>query len=167
MPDVRSVTAGFWVATGSRDEDKTQAGASHFLEHLLFKDTEKLSARDIAETIDGIGGDINAFTTKEFTAFYVRLLAENLELGLDILSDIMWSPAFRPDEVEAERQVILEEILMRSDEPSDLVHEVFCETLYPNHALGREVLGCEDTISSISRDEITAFLGYHYRPGNI
>src|SRR5436189_3695896 len=167
MPDVRSVTAGFWVATGSRDEDKSQAGASHFLEHLLFKGTDKLSARDIAETIDGVGGDINAFTTKEFTAFYVRLLGENLELGLDILSDIMWSPAFRPDEVEAERQVILEEILMRADEPSDLVHEVFCEALYPDHALGREVLGEQDTIQGITKDQICGFFGHHYRPGNM
>jgi predicted Zn-dependent peptidase len=167
MPDVRSVTAGFWVATGSRDEDMTLAGASHFLEHLLFKGTDTRSARDIAEAVDAVGGDINAFTTKEFTAFYVRLLADNLELGLDILSDIVWSPAFRPEEVEAERQVILEEILMRADEPGDLVHEVFCEALYPNHALGREVLGCEDTVAQISRDEISAFFGYHYRPGNM
>src|SRR3954468_11686879 len=167
MPDVRSVTAGFWVATGSRGEDLTIAGASHFLEHLLFKGTETRTARDIAEAVDAVGGDINAFTTKEFTAFYVRLLSANLDIGLDILSDIMWSPAFRPDEVEAERQVILEEILMRNDEPADLVHESFCEALYPNHALGREVLGCEETIESISRDEISAFFQYHYRPGNI
>src|SRR4051794_10443949 len=167
MPDVRSVTAGFWVATGSRDEDMSIAGASHFLEHLLFKGTDARTARDIAEAVDSVGGDINAFTTKEYTAFYVRLLADNLELGLDILSDIMWSPAFRPDEVEAERQVILEEILMRADEPGDLVHEIFCEALYPNHALGREVLGCEDTVQGISPDEISAFFRYHYRPGNM
>jgi predicted Zn-dependent peptidase len=167
MPDVRSVTAGFWVATGSRDEDASIAGASHFLEHLLFKGTDTRSAREIAEAVDAVGGDINAFTTKEYTAFYVRLLSDSLELGLDILSDIMWSPAFRPDEVEAERQVILEEILMRGDEPGDLVHEVFTEALYPHHSLGREVLGDEDTIGAISRDDIRGFFGHHYRPGNI
>src|SRR5205085_9512793 len=99
MPDVRSVTLGFWVATGSRDEDPSFAGASHFLEHLLFKGTDTRSAQDIAEAIDAVGGDINAFTTKEYTAFYVRVLSDSLDLGLDILSDIMWSPAFRPDEV--------------------------------------------------------------------
>ena len=166
MPDVRSVTAGFWVATGSRDEDLPIAGASHFLEHLLFKGTDTRAARDIAEAIDAVGGDINAFTTKEYTAFYVRLLSANLDIGLDILSDIMWSPAFRPDDVEAERQVILEEILMRNDEPADLVHEAFCEAMFPGHALGREVLGSEKTIESLSREEIGAFFGHHYRPGN-
>jgi predicted Zn-dependent peptidase len=167
MPDVRSVTAGCWVGTGSRDEDTAVAGASHFLEHLLFKGTDTRSAREIAEAVDAVGGDINAFTTKEYTAFYVRMLSETLDLGFDILSDIMWSPAFRPDEVEAERQVILEEILMRADEPGDLVHEVLCEAMYPDHPLGREVLGEEDTVTSVTRDEIRDFWGHHYRPGNI
>jgi predicted Zn-dependent peptidase len=167
MPDVRSVAAGFWVGTGSRDEDERVAGASHFLEHLLFKGTPTRSARDIAETVDAVGGDINAFTTKEYTAFYVRLLADDLDLGLDILSDIMWSPAFRPEEVEAERQVILEEILMHADEPADVVHDVFSASLYPGHPLGREVLGDQQTITTMGRDEISAFHGLHYRPANI
>ena len=167
MPDVRSVTTGFWVGTGSRDEDDPAAGASHFLEHLLFKGTGTRSARDIAEAVDAVGGDLNAFTTKEYTAFYVRVLSGSLDLGLDILSDIMWAPAFRSDEVEAERQVILEEILMRADEPADLVHEVFTEALYPNHPLGRDVLGDEATIGAMSRDEIASFHRRHYRPANI
>ena len=167
MPDVRSVAAGFWVATGSRDERASQAGASHFLEHLLFKGTETRTARDIAESVESVGGEINAFTTKEYTAFYVRLLSDHLDLGLDILSDIMWSPAFRPDEVEAERQVILEEILMHGDEPADLVHDVFAEAMFPNHPLGREVLGDESTITAMSRDDIRSFFAHHYRPRNI
>src|SRR5437899_12428977 len=167
MPDVRSVTAGFWVAIGSRDEAPNFSGASHFLEHLLFKGTETRSAKDIAEAVDAVGGDINAFTTKEYTAFYVRLLSDSLDLGLDILSDIMWSPAFRPTEVEAERQVILEEILMHADEPADLVHEVFTEALYPGDPLGREVLGDEATITAMTRDQIAAFFNDHYRPANI
>ncbi len=167
MPDVRSVTTGFWVGTGSRDEDEDVAGASHFLEHLLFKGTAGRSARDIAETVDAVGGDMNAFTTKEYTAFYVRSLSANLDLGLDILSDIMWSPAFRLDEVDAERKVILEEILMRADEPADLVHEVFTEALYPGHQLGQEVLGDEASITAMSREQIAGFHGHHYRPGNI
>ena len=167
MPDVRSVAAGFWVGTGSRDEDPAVSGASHFLEHLLFKGTEQRSAREIAEAIDAVGGDMNAFTTKEYTAFYLRVLSNSLELGLDLLSDIMWAPAFRPAEIDAERQVILEEILMHNDEPADLVHEVFTEALYPGHPLGREVLGDEHTVSGLGRDGIAAFHGHHYRPGNI
>lgn len=167
MPDVRSVTAGFWVGTGSRDEEPRLAGASHFLEHLLFKGTPERSARQIAEVIDAVGGDMNAFTTKEYTAFYVRVLDESLDLGLDVLSDILWNPAFREDEVEAERQVILEEILMRADEPSDLVHEVFTEAMFPGHPLGREVLGDEQSISAMSPEDIREFFSLHYRPGNI
>jgi predicted Zn-dependent peptidase len=167
MPDVRSVAAGFWVGTGSRDEDDPFAGASHFLEHLLFKGTATRTARDIAEAVDAVGGDINAFTTKEYTAFYVRLLAEDLDLGLDILSDIMWSPAFRPEEVEAERHVILEEILMHADEPADVVHDVFTASLFPGHPLGREVLGDQNTVLGMARDQIAAFHARHYRPANI
>ncbi len=167
MPDVRSVALGFWVGTGSRDETGPLAGASHFLEHLLFKGTDTRSARSIAEAVDEVGGDMNAFTTKEYTAFYVRVLADALDTGLDILSDIMWQPAFRPDDVEAERQVILEEILMHGDEPADLVHEVLAEALWPGHSLGRDVLGSEESIEGLSREDIAAFHAHHYRPGNI
>jgi predicted Zn-dependent peptidase len=167
MPDVRSVSAGFWVGTGSRDESPDQAGASHFLEHLLFKGTDRRSARDIAETIDAVGGDFNAFTSKEYTAFYLRVLSQDLPVGLDILCDIMADPAFRPDEVEAERHVILEEILMRGDDPGDLVHELCFEALYPGHPLGLETLGTEDTITSMTGDDIRRFFAHHYRPANI
>jgi predicted Zn-dependent peptidase len=167
MPDVRSVSAGFWVGTGSRDEPPALAGASHFLEHLLFKGTPTRSARRIAEDVDAVGGDMNAFTAKEHTAFYLRVLDESLELGLDILSDILWDPAFRPEEVESERQVILEEILMRADEPGDFVHEVFAEAVFATHPLGREVLGDEDRIQAMTPDDIRSFWAQHYRPGNI
>jgi predicted Zn-dependent peptidase len=164
MPDAHSVTTGFWVDTGSRDEPPELAGASHFLEHLLFKGTDTRSAREIAETIEAVGGDMNAFTTKEYTAFYTRVLDADVELGLDILSDIMWAPAFRTDEVEAERQVILEEILMHEDEPADLVHDLFTGALYPGHPLGREVLGDQSTISAMSSDEIRGYFTDYYRP---
>ncbi len=167
MPDARSVTLGFWVGTGSADETGSLWGASHFLEHLLFKGTDTRSARSISEAVDASGGDLNAFTTKEYTSFYVRLLAEQLDLGLDILSDILWSPAFRPGEVESERQVILEEILMHNDEPSDLVHEVLARVMWPSHPLGREVLGEEATIVGMTRDQIAAFHAEHYRPANV
>jgi predicted Zn-dependent peptidase len=167
MVDARSVTMGFWVGTGSVDETGALWGASHFLEHLLFKGTTTRSARSIAEAVDASGGDMNAFTTREYTAFYVRLLAEQADIGLDILSDILWSPAFRPDEFESERQVILEEILMHNDEPADLVHDVLAGALWPDHPLGREVLGEEDTISAMTRGQVADFHGEHYRPGNM
>jgi predicted Zn-dependent peptidase len=167
MPHVASVTAGFWVGTGSRDEAPELAGASHFLEHLLFKGSPTRSAEEIAEAVDAVGGDMNAFTTKELTAFYVRVLGESLELGLDILSDVMWNPAFRGEEVEAERQVILEEILMHADEPSDLVHDRLLEAFFPDHPLGRDVLGTEDSIEAMQVASIRSSHGDHYRPGNI
>jgi predicted Zn-dependent peptidase len=167
MPDAHSVTVGFWVDAGSRDETPVEAGASHFLEHLLFKGTEERSAHSIAEDIEAVGGDMNAFTTKEYTAFYTRLIDEDLELGLDILSDIMWAPAFRPAEIDAERQVILEEINMHEDEPSDLVHELLHEALYPGHPLGREVLGERSTITAMTRDQIANYFGTRYKPPSI
>jgi predicted Zn-dependent peptidase len=167
MPDAHSVTIGFWVDAGSRDETPVEAGASHFLEHLLFKGTETRSAHSIAEDIEAVGGDMNAFTTKEYTAFYTRLIDEDLDLGLDILSEIMWEPAFRPDEIDAERQVILEEINMHEDEPSDLVHELLHEALYPGHPLGREVLGERSTITAMTRDQIANYFTTRYKPPSI
>src|SRR5437764_12331371 len=167
MPDVRSVALGFWVDVGSRDEAQELAGVSHFLEHLLFKGTEERSARQIAESVEAVGGEMNAFTTKEYTAFYTRLLDDDLDLGLDILCDIITAPAFRPDEIESGRQVILEEILMHEDEPSDLVHDLFTEALFPDHPLGREVLGTAETISALSRDAIAGHFLARYRPPNL
>jgi len=167
MPDSHTVTVGFWVDAGSRDEEPPQAGASHFLEHLLFKGTETRSAKDIAEAVEAVGGDMNAFTTKEYTAFYTRLLDDDLELGLDILSDIMWAPSLRQDEIDSERQVILEEIAMHEDEPCDQVHELLHEALYPGHPLGREVMGDRSTITAMTRDQIDGYFRSRYRPTSI
>lgn len=167
MPDVLSVSLGFWVGTGSVDEPDEIAGASHFLEHLLFKGTAQRSAREIAEQVDEVGGDLNAFTTKEHTAFYVRLLADSADLGLDILSEIIWAPALRPDELEAERQVILEEILMHADEPAEEVHDVFNSAMYPGHPLGRDVLGLEETVRAATREDISRFHRHHYKTANV
>ncbi|MGD0218947.1 MAG: pitrilysin family protein [Acidimicrobiales bacterium] len=167
MPGVRSACLGFWVGTGSRDETERQAGISHFLEHLLFKGSPTRSARSIAEEIDAVGGDMNAFTTKEYTTFYLRMLGDDLDLGLDILSDIVWSPALRPDEVASERQVILEEVLMHLDEPSDFAQERFADAMFPSHPLGREVLGDPEIIKTVTVDEIRQFLTVHYRPANV
>ena len=167
MSDVRSVAAGFWVGIGSRDEAPEQSGASHFLEHLLFKGTADRSARDIAEAVDEVGGDLNAFTAKEYTVFELRLLAEHLGLGLDVLSDIMWAPAFRPEEIEAERLVILEEILMCNDEPDDLVHDLLGEALFPDHPVGRSIQGTAQTISAMTKADIAGFHAAHYRPSQV
>jgi predicted Zn-dependent peptidase len=167
MPDVASICVGVWVGTGSRDETPPQSGSSHFLEHLLFKGTERWTARAIAETIDAVGGDMNAYTTKEYTTFYVRTLSQHRELGLEILGDILLRPALRPNEVDAERQVILEELLMHLDEPADVVQERFAEALFPGHPLGREVLGDPDIIRTVSVDEIRSFFEHHYRPANM
>jgi len=167
MVDARSVAIGFWVGTGSRDEPAPRAGASHFLEHLLFKGSASRTAADIAEAVDEVGGDFNAYTTKEYTSFYIRLLAEDLDLGLDILSDIMWEPALAADDLEAERRVILDEILMHADEPAEEAAELCAAALFPDHPLGREVLGEEATVSTLTADEVREFFTIHYRPGNI
>ncbi len=167
MSDIRSVSIGFWVGTGSVDEAPELAGASHFLEHLLFKGTAQRSARSIALAVESVGGDMNAFTTKEYTTFYVRLLADDLAMGLELMSDIVWAPALRPDEFETERRVILEEILMHSDEPSDQVHDLLADALFPGHPLGREVLGDPGTVNAMTVDDVAAFHSVHYRPGNI
>ena len=167
MSDVSSASVGVWVGTGSRDETLEQSGISHFLEHLLFKGTEQLTAKDIAEAVDAVGGDMNAYTTKEYTTFYVRTLSEHLDLGLDILCDILRDPALRPDEVDAERQVILEEVLMHRDEPADVVQERFSEVIFPDHPLGREVLGLPEVIEGVTVGEIRGFFDHHYLPGNM
>jgi len=167
MGDVRSAGVGVWVGTGSRDETPEQAGLSHFLEHLLFKGTRERTAREIAEQVDAVGGDMNAYTTKEYTTFYVRALAEDVELGLDILGDILCRPALRTEEVDAERQVILEEVLMHRDEPADVVHEHFAAAMFPDHPLGREVLGDPEIIRSVTVPAIRSFFETHYLPGNM
>jgi predicted Zn-dependent peptidase len=167
MPELRSAAVGFWVGTGSRDETGPLNGASHFLEHLLFKGTAERSARAIAEAVESVGGEMNAFTTQEYTAFYVRVPDDHLGLAVDVLSDIMWTPAFRTDEVESERQVILEEIRMRDDTPDDVVHELFAEAAYPDHPLGREVLGSQESIEAMRVDDISGYHRAHYKPGNV
>jgi len=167
MADARSATIGVWVGTGSRDEAPERSGASHFLEHLLFKGTPDWTAAEIAEAVDEVGGDMNAFTTKEYTAFYLRLLADDLPLGLDVLSAIMTHPALRPNEIEAERQVILDEILMHADEPADLAMEQCSASLFPDHPLGRDVLGTQASVVALGASEIREFFDEHYRTGNL
>jgi predicted Zn-dependent peptidase len=167
MPEVRSVTIGCYVGVGGRDEPEPMGGASHFLEHLLFKGTEDRLAREIAASVDARGGEMNAFTAREHTAFYVRLPSHETAFGLQLLGDVVGRPAFRPDEVESERQVILEELLLSEDEPDERSHTLCMEGLFPDHPLGREVLGTDETISAMPRDDIAAFHDEHYRPSNL
>jgi predicted Zn-dependent peptidase len=164
MPGARSVTIGAWVGVGGRDEPDEQSGASHFLEHLLFKGTEARTARHIAESVDSVGGEINAFTAREHTAYYARLPHQHLAMGIEVLGDVLTAPAFRANEVEAERQVIVEEILMNLDAPEDRVHTLLGEAVFPDHPLGRDVLGEKETIEAITRDEIASFFDRWYRP---
>jgi predicted Zn-dependent peptidase len=165
MPSVRSVTTGIWVAVGSRDERPEIAGASHFLEHLLFKGTKKRSARDIAEAFDAVGGDVNAYTSKENTTFYARVLDQDLPMAVDHLFDMLQDSVIRGEDMEAERQVILEEINMHEDAPDELVHDLFTETLWQGHPLGRPVLGTVETITKATREQVRRFWKRRYVPG--
>ncbi len=167
LPHVRSVSAGFWVGVGARDEDPEEAGASHFLEHLLFKGTDSRSASEIAEAVEAVGGEMNAFTTHEYTAYHTRLPASQLVLGLDLLGEVFTRPAFRPGEVEAERQVILEELAMEDDCHEDRVLTLLGEAMFPGHPLGAEVLGSRESIGVMSREQISAFHHRWYRPENL
>ena len=167
MPEARSVSLGAWVRVGGRDEPATLSGASHFLEHLLFKGTDDRSARQIAEAIDSVGGEMNAFTAREHTAYYARLPHASASLGIEILGDVLTRPALRPHEVEAERQVIVEEILMNLDDPDDRVHTLLSKAVFDGHPLGREVLGEMATVEAIGRDDIADFFDRWYRPATM
>jgi predicted Zn-dependent peptidase len=161
------VAAGAWVGVGARDESPALNGASHFLEHLLFKGTATRSAHDISRTIDRCGGDINAFTNKEYTAFVTRVPQRHAEVGLDLLGDILTAPALRDADIEVERQVILEEIAMDDDSPDDVVHRMFAEQLFVDHPLGRETAGTRESVLGISADDVREFFARHYRAGSM
>jgi predicted Zn-dependent peptidase len=167
MPGSRSVAVGAYVAVGGRDEADEVAGASHFLEHLLFKGTDTRSARDLAEAIDATGGEMNAYTSREHTTFYARVPAAHGAMAIDALADVLARPALRPDEVDAEREVILEELAAAEDNPEDVAHMALAEALFPGHPLGREVLGSEESIEAMGRDDIAGFHQRWYRPANL
>jgi predicted Zn-dependent peptidase len=154
LPAVRSVALGIWVGVGSRDEDTDHAGATHYLEHLLFKGTSKRTALEISAAMDAVGGEMNAFTAKEYTFYYARVLDADLPLAIDVLSDMVTSSLIEPRDVDAERNVVLEEIAMNEDDPSDAVHEAFTTHLFGDTPLGRPILGTVDSINGITRDQI-------------
>lgn len=167
MPSLRSVALGCWIDTGTRDENANEAGVSHFLEHLLFKGSEKLSAREVNETFDAMGAEYNAFTSKEATCFWARLLDQDLASGLDILAEIIQRPAFRQNEIDAERQVVVEEINMYEDDPNDVAFENFSRAAFADHALESPVLGTRESIRSMSRDDINGYWKRRYGAGSL
>jgi predicted Zn-dependent peptidase len=165
MPSVRSIALGFWVRTGSRDEGQDQAGISHFLEHLLFKGTDRFSSREIDEAFDAMGAEVNAGTGKETTSVFSRFLDGHLERAFDVLQDMVLRPAY-PD-IESEREVVIEEIAMYEDEPQDKVHDVLAEAIFGEHPLGRPIIGRADVVSSVPVPDIAAWHDGRYVPRNI
>jgi predicted Zn-dependent peptidase len=164
LPSVRSAALGIWAGVGSRDEGPRHAGATHYLEHLLFKGTSRRSALEISASMDAVGGELNAFTAKEYTCYYARVLDADLPLAIDVLSDMVTSSLLEPKDVDAERGVILEEIAMNEDDPADLVHEAFAAQLFGDTPLGRPILGTVDSINGISRDRIAEHYRARYTP---
>jgi predicted Zn-dependent peptidase len=167
VPAVRSVSFGIWVGVGSRDESPALAGVSHFLEHLLFKGTKRRSALDISAQIEAVGGETNAFTTKEYTCYYARVLDTDLPLAVDVMCDLVCDSVLAEADVETERGVILEEIAMHDDEPGDEVHDLLASAVYGEHPLGRLVSGTEATISPMTRTQIHGFYRRRYTPPHI
>ncbi|MBW1599627.1 pitrilysin family protein [Streptomyces sp. JJ38] len=164
LPTVRSATFGIWAHVGSRDETPTLNGATHYLEHLLFKGTRRRSALEISAALDAVGGEMNAFTAKEYTCYYARVLDNDLPLAIDVVSDMLTGSLIRPEDLDAERGVILEEIAMTEDDPGDCVHDLFAQTLFGDTPLGRPVLGTVETVEGLTRDRVARFYRKHYDP---
>ncbi len=167
MAGVRSASIGVWVGVGSRDETPAQHGCSHFLEHLLFKGTRGRSAMDISVALDAVGGEFNAFTAKEYTCFHARVLDDDLPLAVDVLGDMITDSLIAAADVEAERDVILDEVAMHDDDPDDVVHNLFAQQAWGNGPLGRPIAGTMESITTITRDQVVRFYKRHYRPANI
>ena len=164
---VRSAAVGIWVNVGSRDETPSVAGASHFLEHLLFKGTKRRSAMEISSSIEEVGGEMNAFTSKEYTCFYARVIDTDLAMAINVISDLITSSTCKTEDVDAERNVVLEEIAMRDDDPSDLIHDLFLDTYYGDTQLGRPILGTTESIKGMTRNAIFNYYKKKYQPADI
>jgi predicted Zn-dependent peptidase len=167
IPQVHSVSLGIWVGTGSRYEDFYYNGISHFVEHMLFKGTKDRTAKQIAEAIDAVGGQLNAFTTKEYTCYYAKFLSQHFKFGVDLLSDMVLNSVFEPSEIDKEKMVVLEEINSYEDAPDELIHDLFVDILLKNHPLGWNILGSATSIARIDRKAIQDFLKHHYTPDNL
>jgi predicted Zn-dependent peptidase len=166
-PSVRSAAVGIWVNVGSRDESGSVAGASHFLEHLLFKGTTTRTALEISSSLESVGGEMNAFTSKEYTCFYARVIDTDLPMAIDVVSDLITSSVVKALDVDAERKVVLEEISMRDDDPSDLIHDLFSETFYGDNQLGRPILGTVKSINEMSRNSVYDYYKKKYLPQDL
>ncbi|WP_019532587.1 M16 family metallopeptidase [Paenibacillus ginsengihumi] len=162
IPTCRSVAFGIWVKTGSRYESEHNNGISHFIEHMLFKGTDKYSAKDIAELFDGIGGNVNAFTSKEYTCYFAKVLDEHLPLAVEVLADMFFRSAFDPAELDKEKNVIYEEIAMYEDTPDDMVHDLIAKAAFGNHSLGYPIIGTEDNLSAMHSDTLRQYMAEHY-----
>src|SRR5436190_23227070 len=167
MTQVRSISIGVWLTRGSRHEAAEQGGIAHFVEHMLFKGTATRSAEDIAQAIDSIGGQLDAFTAKEYASYYIKVLDEHLPLAMDILTDIVRNPAFAIEDVEREKKVVVEEIKMVEDTPDDLVHEIFTQGFWENHPLGRPILGQRETVEAFDVDVLRTYFADVYTPRNL
>ena len=166
IPHFRSVSVGLWLGAGSQFESPSEAGVSHFLEHMVFKGTEKRSARKIAEEMDAVGGQLNAFTAKECTCFYAKVVDEHLPLAMDVISDLVTAPTFDAGELEKEKGVVIEEIAMSEDTPEDLVHEMLMLANFGDQPVARPILGNEERISTYVRDDLVSYWKRMYRPQN-
>jgi predicted Zn-dependent peptidase len=167
MPSVRSVSLGIWIGSGSRIEKASENGLSHFIEHMVFKGTEHRSAEDIARSVDSIGGGLDAFTSKELVSFNTKVLDEHLPIAVDVLSDMVLNPLFRPEDIEKEKSVILEEIKSEADQPEFVLHEVFISNFWKNHGLGKPILGTRETVKKFTRDVVLNYYDRVYNPKNI
>jgi predicted Zn-dependent peptidase len=167
MTQVRSISIGVWLTRGSRHESEERSGIAHFVEHMLFKGTATRSAEDIAQAIDSIGGQLDAFTAKEYASYYIKVLDEHLPLAIDILSDIVQNPAFSLEDIEREKKVVVEEIKMVEDTPDDLVHELFTQGFWENHPLGRPILGTRETVESFTAQSLREYFANSYTPPNL
>ena len=167
VPHVQSVSIGIWVASGARDETPKNMGISHFLEHMLFKGTEERTAKQIAAEFDFIGGQLNAFTEKEYTCYYAKVLAEHIPIALDVLTDMFLNSVFDPREIELEKNVVLEEIKRHEDSPDELVHDVFAQTVWCGHPLGNSVIGNHETVERLTRDDLLEYVRTRYAPDSI
>ena len=167
MPGLQSASIGIWVLAGARHEEVAQNGIAHFLEHMAFKGTKRRSALQIAEEIEDVGGYINAYTSREVTAYYARVLQNDVPLALDVIADILRNPVFDANEIEIERGVILQEIGQALDTPDDIIFDWLQEKAYPDHPLGRTILGPEERVRAFSRADLEGFVGQYYRPGQM
>ena len=167
MPGLHSATIGVWVGAGGRDERAEQNGIAHFLEHMAFKGTARRSALQIAEAIEDVGGYINAYTSRDVTAYYARVLQADVDLAFDVISDILLNPVFDDREIEVERGVILQEIGQSLDTPDDVIFDWLQEAAYPDQAMGRTILGPADCVSRFGRADLSGFVAEHYGPGQM